>query len=150
MIKSLDFKNLTIRKCFHILALILFIPPIIYVSQGKPQAARFCVFSFNCGVVLLVGLEALRASEVSSTVSTRLNEYFRSFCGVREEKTLILSHIYLLLGCSFSVNMSFILLDGGFFNGEISVFALSGVMFLGVGDAVAAVFGSKFGTSLWG
>jgi len=69
---------------------------------------------------------------------------------MREEKLLILSHIYLLLGCSFSVNISFILLDGGFFNGEFGVFALSGVMFLGVGDAVAALFGSRYGTSLWG
>jgi len=69
---------------------------------------------------------------------------------MREEKLLILSHIYLLLGCSFSVNISFILLDGGFFNCEFGVFALSGVMFLGVGDAVAALFGSRYGTSLWG
>jgi len=41
------------------------------------------------------------------------------------------------------------MLDGGFFNGEFSVFALSGVMFLGVGDAVAAIFGSRYGSALW-
>ena len=46
--------------------------------------------------------------------------------------------------------MSFILLDGSFFNGEFSVFALSGVMFLGIGDAIAALFGKRFGSALWG
>lgn len=60
-IKRFKISKLTIRKCFHALALILFVPPIYYASQGKPQASRFVVFAFNCAAVLLVGLELLRA-----------------------------------------------------------------------------------------
>jgi hypothetical protein len=61
-------KNLTLRKCFHGLAFILFVPPIAYASQGSAQAGRFVVFSFNCATVLLVGLEALRASNIKNAV----------------------------------------------------------------------------------
>ena len=47
------------------------------------------------------------------------------------------------------MTISYILLDGGFFNGEFAVFAMSGVIVLGVGDSAAAVMGKLYGTTHW-
>jgi dolichol kinase len=41
------------------------------------------------------------------------------------------------------------LLDGGFFNGELSVFSLSGIVFLGIGDSASALLGKMFGATKW-
>ena len=61
----------------------------------------------------------------------------------------MLTHLYLLLGCALPLCLTFILLDGGFMNGEHMVFAYSGVIILGIGDTVAALYGKEFGVSLW-
>ena len=45
--------------------------------------------------------------------------------------------------------MIFILLDGGFCPNELAIVGLSGVVFLGIGDAFAAVVGSRYGRSCW-
>lgn len=47
------------------------------------------------------------------------------------------------------LNISFILFDGGLLNSEFATIAYSGVMFLGVGDVVAALYGKKYGYSKW-
>ena len=119
------------------------------MSKGGAQTARFCVFSFNCCTVALIGLEMTRAVPAVKPISDALNVYFRAYCDSRERSTVILSHIYLLLGCGFPVIISFILLDGGFFNGEFSTFAFAGIIFLGIGDSVAALGGKKWGGSRW-
>jgi dolichol kinase len=45
--------------------------------------------------------------------------------------------------------MIFILLDGGFCPNELAIVSLSGVVFLGIGDAFAAVVGNRYGRSCW-
>ena len=54
-----------------------------------------------------------------------------------------------MIGCGLPVTISFILFKGGFFNGEFATLSLSGIVFLGVGDVAAALYGKKHGTSKW-
>lgn len=65
------------------------------------------------------------------------------------QKKLLLTHLYLLIGLGIPTNLTFIILNGGFPDGEMTIFAYSGVVFLGVGDTSAAFFGKVFGTSYW-
>jgi dolichol kinase len=140
-----------LRKLFHGLAVLIFVPPMVTSTYSGPSASRFCVFSLNCASVALIALEMVRAVPVIESISTPLNTYFRTYVDRKERAatSLILSHIYLLLGCAFPMTMSYIVLDGGFFNGEFGVFALSGVVVLGVGDSAAAVMGKISGVNYW-
>ena len=111
---------------------------------------RLMVLAYNCVSVLLIFIELLRYSYQGSPLGEKLNSLFIGFADSRENKNrLMLTHLYLLLGCSMPVCLTFILLDGGFMNGEHMVFAYSGIMILGVGDTAAALYGKEFGVSLW-
>jgi dolichol kinase len=61
---------------------------------------------------------------------------------------LVVTHIYLLIGCAMPVTLSFIIFNGGLLTPEFTVIAFSGVVFLGVGDVVACVYGKLRGKSL--
>lgn len=56
---------------------------------------------------------------------------------------MIITHIFLLVGCSFPVIANFILLSGGFSNKIFFIFGYSGLAFSGIGDTVAAVMGKS-------
>ena len=62
---------------------------------------------------------------------------------------MMLTHLYLLIGCAFPATITFIILDGGFMDGELAVFAYSGVVLLGIGDSVAAIYGKMTGSGRW-
>jgi len=81
----------------------------------------------------------------------RLNDFFISFCDERElnPDEPIVTHLYLLLGCGLPITVSFIIFDGGFFNEEFSTLTFSGVIFLGVGDVAAALYGRAYGVQKW-
>jgi len=49
-----------LRKGFHFLAFVLFVPPIIFAKFDKP---RMIVFAFNSVSVLLILIEVVRYSE---------------------------------------------------------------------------------------
>ena len=79
-----------------------------------------------------------------------MNSAFVRFADAREQMNqVMLTHLYLLIGCAFPACITFIILDGGFLNGEHAVFAYSGVIFLGIGDTVAAIYGREVGSSAW-
>ncbi len=60
-----------------------------------------------------------------------------------------MTHLYLLIGCGLPITLSFIIFNGGFFNGEFATIALCGVVFLGVGDVAAALYGRAYGFQKW-
>ena len=79
-----------------------------------------------------------------------LDGYFRAYTtSKRELEYNIVTHIYLLMGIALPPTISFIILDGGFFNGEFTIFAFSGLVFLGVGDSMACLWGKNFGKCYW-
>ena len=120
-----------VRKAFHLLAFLLFVPPIITSKFERP---RFIVFAFNCVSVALIYLEILRWS---GGLAESTSKWFKSFCSDRERlpSTIIITHIYLLMGCAFPVCATYILVNGGIFAPEWTLWSLSGVTFLGIGDS---------------
>jgi dolichol kinase len=80
-----------------------------------------------------------------------LHAFFTFFCDEREQNhdSPIVTHLYLLLGCGLPITLSFIIFDGGFFNGEFATLAFSGIVFLGVGDVTAALYGRAYGVQKW-
>lgn len=51
------YPNFVVRKAFHIMAFLAFMPPIILSKVDKP---RLLIFAFNCVTVFLIILECLR------------------------------------------------------------------------------------------
>jgi dolichol kinase len=138
---------MTIRKLFHFLSLMLFIPPLFYLEQSDVRM-QMMTFAFNCVTVLLMLVEYVRCQMPRES---RLNTYFNEYCDEREEaeSTLILSHIYLLVGCAMAPTITFILVNGGFVPQDFAVMSLCGIVFLGLGDSTAALYGKAFGASKW-
>ena len=53
------------------------------------------------------------------------------------------------MGCAFPPTATFILLGGGVFTPEWTLWSLSGIVFLGVGDSCAAIMGKWYGKTKW-
>lgn len=106
------------------------------------------VLSQNLVTVLFIYIELARFINLENWLGRMLNQAFGRFADDREKSTdsrLLLTHIYLLIGLGVSTNLTYIMLDGGFPDGEMATFAYSGVAFLGVSDTAAAVIGRRIG-----
>ena len=77
---------------------------------------------------------------------TKLHKFLKKYTDRRDSDKLIATHIYLLFGCAFSLwktgdikeeahNLPFL----------PHLMKLSGIIFLGLGDAFAAIIGKKYG-----
>jgi dolichol kinase len=53
------------------------------------------------------------------------------------------------MGCAFPLCATFILIGGGVFPDNWVVWSLAGIIFLGLGDSAASIFGKNFGTTKW-
>jgi dolichol kinase len=86
-----------LRKGFHLLAFVLFLPPIAYSKYDKP---RLIVFAFNCVTVALILLEILR---FGGHLPQAFSDWFKDMSSGRERDadTVIATHIWLLMGCAF-------------------------------------------------
>ncbi|CDW83443.1 dolichol kinase [Stylonychia lemnae] len=51
--------------------------------------------------------------------------------------------------CALPITVQFIVLGGGFQNKEFQLFGISGLIYLGIGDVFASVFGKKYGLVKW-
>ena len=111
----------------------------------------FLLLSQNIVTVCLIYVELVRFANLDNSVGAALTCLFSRFADHREqaESRLLLTHLYLLIGLGLPTNLTFIILGGGFPDGEFAIFAYSGVVFLGVTDTVAALSGKKFGTQHW-
>lgn len=102
------------------------------------------IFAFNCVTPVLILVECCRKKY------GLFDSYFKTYTtSTRELESNIVTHIYLLMGIALTPTLSFIILDGGFFNSEFTVFSFSGLVFLGVADTVACVYGKNFGSTYW-
>ena len=142
--------NLTHRKLFHVLAFFLFMPMHAMVLTDR-KVFELLLLSQNLVTVLFIYIELVRFTFQDSSIGEVLNKAFMRFVDHRElsSKKLLLTHLYLLIGLGIPTNLTFILLDGGFPDGEMAVFAFSGVLFLGIGDTIAALAGKTFGSTKW-
>ncbi|XP_041371889.1 dolichol kinase-like [Gigantopelta aegis] len=125
-----------IRKYFHFLALGVYAPGLIL-------DVSFLFLGSVVALVVLVLLEAIRVAKVPP-LGPVLDEAFRLFVDEKDAGKCIFTHIYLLLGLSAPIWISYSICN------TVSLLPLySGVLSLAVGDTAASVGGSLFGRHKW-
>ena len=122
-------QNIIIRKSFHLIAVLIFIPGIYYSPD-------FTKLASGLSVIAMVIFEYLRIFRICPFGET-LNKYMTSFVDERDKGYIILTHIYLLLGFSvpvwmFSFNLS---------SQMCPLLPYAGVISLGFGDSFASLIG---------
>lgn len=90
-------------------------------------------------------LEAVRLYDIGG-VGGLLNSSMAGFLDEKDQGSLILTHTYLLVGCSLPV---WILPVTAAKSAQEILVLSSGIISLGVGDAAASVGGSFFGRTKW-
>lgn len=110
------------------------------------------VLAFNCVSVAALILEGLRFHNclpggLNQSMTQMVKYYSTGF--ERMNDSLVITQIYLLMGCAFPLCASFILTGGGVMTTTWTLYSLAGVVFLGVGDTVAAIGGRAFGQHKW-
>jgi len=134
-LKLSSIPNIILRKYYHLLATMLFLPAIII----EPV---FCAVSFCIGLTFFILAEYIRIIELYP-IGAPLNRFMKSYCDSRDSGELILTHSYLLVGCSLPL-----------FAAQISksknwLLSVSGVLILGIGDSFASLVGTEFGRHKW-
>ncbi|KAG0037037.1 hypothetical protein BGZ82_003249, partial [Podila clonocystis] len=119
------------RKYYHALAVLMFIPGYI---ADEP----FMHIAFSVGLAALIFLEYIRYFAVVP-VGKEIHLFLVGFLDERDGGPIILSHLYLLMGCAAPVWLA-----------EHHILAgLSGIFALGVGDAMASIVGKRYGRHRW-
>ncbi|TFK27165.1 dolichol kinase [Coprinopsis marcescibilis] len=119
------------RKFFHGLAVVMFIPGIVFDPA-------FTHLSFSAAFALFTFTEYVRYFAIypfGASIHLFLNE----FLDHRDSGTAILSHFYLLTGCAGSV----------WLEDPSKLLQVTGVLTLGVGDAAASIVGRRIGLRKW-
>lgn len=147
------------RKLFHFLVVALFVPP----ACTQPDLLQIAI---SAALAMFALLEAVRLARVPP-LAAPLGAFLARFLDARDGGTLVLTHVYLLLGTGLPL-----LLGGasatpsagseprggaavssgsavapGLLAGTAAPFA--GVAVLGVGDAFASIVGVRFGRRRW-
>ncbi|GAM28688.1 hypothetical protein SAMD00019534_118640 [Acytostelium subglobosum LB1] len=133
--------NILLRKYFHVLAIVMFAPVIIV----RPDLMSL---SFGVAISALVLIELIKYGRVPP-LSQPLSTYMDAFLDGRDSGIVTLTHIYLLVGCSIPVFLTFF-----YDSGERSTYlhplsAFSGLLTIGVGDSMASYVGIKYGKTKW-
>ncbi|XP_017125026.1 dolichol kinase [Drosophila elegans] len=129
--------NTRIRKIFHLLIVLVYIPGLVYECALLYLATGVALAAF-------VVLELLRLLKIPP-FAERLADAFRSFKDEKDAGELALTPFCLLIGCSMPVWMTPCPCSGG-----DTLALLSGILAVGVGDTAASVVGSKLGRNKWG
>ncbi|KAH9936044.1 hypothetical protein B0H21DRAFT_758723 [Amylocystis lapponica] len=119
------------RKFFHALAVVMFLP-------GLAVDPAFTHLSFSAAFALFVFAEYVRYFALypfGASVHLFMNE----FLDQKDNGTAILSHFFLLTGCAGSV----------WFEGPSQLLLYTGILVLGVGDALASIVGKRVGRHRW-
>ena len=120
-----------VRKYFHGLVVVVFTSGTIF--------APHLLFLGSCvALCVFMVLECIRIYKIDP-FSNMLNGYFSIFLDEKDQGKLVLSNIYLLVGCSAPLWLAHSL------EGAEPVVLLSGVLAIGIGDSAASVVGSKYG-----
>ncbi|KAG2220996.1 hypothetical protein INT45_004615 [Circinella minor] len=119
------------RKLFHALAVIMFIPGVLFELP-------FLQLAFGVALGVFIYLEYLRYFAIWP-YGKSIHMFLSEFIDSRDLGPVILSHIYLLLGCAGPV----------WLGGSNLLASLSGIIALGFGDAAASLVGKKWGRYRW-
>eukprot|EP01133_Synstelium_polycarpum_P006244 gene6244-7236_t len=135
--------NIILRKYFHLLAIAMFLPAIIF------QPALL-VLSFGVAIAALLLIELLKYGKVPP-LGPALSLYMDAFLDARDAGIVTLTHIYLLLGCSMPVVLTFIYntQHQTIINTLHPLSPYAGLLTIGVGDSAASYIGVKYGKTRW-
>jgi dolichol kinase len=135
------------RKHYHALVVVLFVPAMV---AWEPA---FIAFSMACVTSLFLLAELLRIGQVKG-VGEAIDAFMLRFLDERDAGLFRLTHVYLLMGCAIPVWLHAALgvppnPPSWSMGKQVSVevyLCCSGTVVLGVGDALASMVGSRYGT----
>ncbi|KAH8372845.1 hypothetical protein KR009_006581, partial [Drosophila setifemur] len=136
-LKSSSMANTRVRKIFHLLIVLVYVPGLIFECSLLYLATGVALAAF-------VVLEMLRLLHIPP-LAGRLAEAFRSFKDDKDAGDLALTPFCLLIGCSMPIWMTPCPCSVG-----DTLALLSGILAVGVGDTAASIVGSKYGRNKWG
>ncbi|EDW48165.1 dolichol kinase [Drosophila sechellia] len=129
--------NTRVRKIFHLLIVMVYIPGLIFECALLYLATGVALAAF-------VVLELLRLLKIPP-FADRLALAFSTFKDEKDAGELALTPFCLLIGCSMPIWMTPCPCSG-----DNTLALLSGILAVGVGDTAASVVGSKLGRNKWG
>ncbi|KIK96459.1 hypothetical protein PAXRUDRAFT_32371 [Paxillus rubicundulus Ve08.2h10] len=119
------------RKFFHALAVVMFLPGVIVDPA-------FTHLSFSAAFALFIFAEYVRYFAIYP-FGAAVHLFVNEFLDQKDRGTAILSHFYLLTGCAGSV----------WLEGPSRFLLYTGILALGVGDAMASIAGKRIGKHRW-
>ena len=119
-----------VRKGYHILAALLFLPAY-FLGYGEFLSTALAV---ACSTFVVV--EVIRLSDLPG-ISKTLNTFMGSFIDERDGGVIFITHFTLLLGMALPV----------WLGPHSSLPSLSGILIIGFGDTAASVIGTIWGRS---
>ncbi|KAJ5430021.1 YjgF/Yer057p/UK114 family [Penicillium cf. griseofulvum] len=139
----------TRRKIFHGMMVVMFLPAI-FVDPA------FCAMALALVLSIFLLLDLFRASQLPP-ISRPLTYFLAPYVDGRDHRgPVIISHIFLLIGCSIPLWLSLSDLPrtglGPWAGWEIpsrDVSMASGVICVGMGDAAASLVGRRYGRLKW-
>ena len=139
----------TRRKVFHGMMVAMFLPAI-FVDP------TFAALALELILAIFLLLDLFRSSQLPP-VSKPLTYFLAPYVDGRDHRgPVIVSHIFLLIGCSIPLWLSLATTErtgNGAFQGwdvatrDLSM--ISGVVCVGMGDAAASLFGRRYGRHRW-
>jgi dolichol kinase len=139
----------TRRKVFHGM-MVLMLLPTVYVDPA------FCALALALVLSVFLLLDLFRASQLPP-ISRPLTYFMAPYVDGRDHRgPVIISHIFLLIGCSLPLWLS--LADvprtgdspwSGWNVSSRDLSMVSGVICVGMGDAAASLIGRRFGRHKW-
>lgn len=123
--------RIMVRKGFHVLAVLMFVPALMY----QPGFLRL---SFALALGVFVVVETVRIWRIPP-FGEHVHGFLKAFTDSRDSGVLIISHFSLLLGCAIPVWLSSTL-------NPQPLAAYAGILSLGIGDTMASVIGYNYGS----
>ncbi|KAI9512992.1 Fph type histidine kinase [Russula earlei] len=119
------------RKFFHALAVVMFVP-------GVAADPAFTHLAFSGAFALFVFAEYVRYFALYP-FGAAVHVFMSEFLDAKDSGTAVLSHFYLLTGCAGAV----------WFEAPSRLMLYTGILTVGVGDAVASIVGKRVGRYKW-
>ncbi|KAA8544113.1 hypothetical protein F0562_022125 [Nyssa sinensis] len=132
--KNSKIERILLRKYYHLLAVSMFVPALIF----QP---KFLDLAFGAALAVFLVLEIIRVWKIWP-LGQLVHQFMNAFTDHRDSDLLIVSHFSLLLGCALPIWMS-----SGFNDRPLAPFA--GILSLGIGDTMASMVGYKYGVLRW-
>ncbi|KAL3828484.1 hypothetical protein ACJIZ3_017286 [Penstemon smallii] len=132
--KNSKTERILLRKYYHLMAVSIFVPALIY----QPM---FLNLAFGAALAVFLLMEIIRIWKIWP-LGHVVHQFMNAFTDHRDSDLLIVSHFSLLLGCALPIWLS-----SGFTDRPLASFA--GILSLGIGDTMASMVGHKYGVLRW-